>query len=179
MGASDRTLIHRAGRYYRVADPWWDDPLNPSFASRNGGRWNPPGISVLYLSGSVEVARANVDRLFVGLPYGPEDLDSAACPILVEVVIPPDEYVDAVTGEGLNRLGLPKSYPLDAGGRIVPHSACRPIGLAAYEDGEPGIACRSAAPGANGEELVWFALPERAIPPRGQARSFDEWFWGS
>ncbi len=26
----------------RIADPAWENPLDPGFAGRRGGRWNPP-----------------------------------------------------------------------------------------------------------------------------------------
>ena len=35
----------------RITDPAWTDPLDPSFAQRQGGRWNPPGsFPTLYLN---------------------------------------------------------------------------------------------------------------------------------
>jgi hypothetical protein len=163
-----------------VADPEWTDPLDVANAASRGGRWNPSGgFGVLYLNASVEVARANVERLYVGLPYGPEDLDPTQAPLLVSVDVLADEYVDAVSDEGLAALGLPTTYPVDAQGGTVPHSDCQPIGQAAYDDHEPGIGCRSAAPGASGEELAWFALPDRTLPPQLGVKIFDEWFWPS
>jgi len=60
--------------------------LDPVSAAHEGGRWNPPGsFGVLYLNLGEDVARANVARLFAGLPYGPEDLDPDTAPMLVEV----------------------------------------------------------------------------------------------
>ncbi|MFN8170077.1 MAG: hypothetical protein U0S36_15030 [Candidatus Nanopelagicales bacterium] len=29
--------------WWRVADASWDDPLDPSYADRLGGRWTAPG----------------------------------------------------------------------------------------------------------------------------------------
>lgn len=165
---------------HRVADPNWSDPLNVSYSTRSGGRWNAPGqFRVLYLNASMEVARANVQRLFVGLPYGPEDLEPANAPLLLGVDVLAADYVDAVSDQGLSELGLPASYPVDSRGSAVPHSDCQPIGRAAYDDAEPGIACRSAAPGAREEELAWFALLGRSLPGRLDVKAFDEWFWPS
>jgi hypothetical protein len=58
----------------------------------------------------------------------------------------------------------------------VPHSACQPIGLRAWEEGERGIACRSAARTAppGGEELAYFA---REPLPAGPVEAFADWYW--
>jgi RES domain-containing protein len=160
---------------FRVADPDWADPLDGGFAARHGGRWNPPGsFPVVYLNADVATARRNVDRLLAGQPYGPEDLDPAEAYILVEAEAPRAGYVDVVTAAGLRACGLPESYPRDADGAVVDHATCRPIGVAAHEAGLPGIACRSAAPGASDadEELACFvAVAER------RRWSFEDWYW--
>lgn len=164
----------------RVADPDWADPLDVAYSMSAGGRWNPPGrFGVLYLNATIEVARANVDRLFVGLPYGPEDLDPAAAPVLVSVDVVVDDYLDAVSNEGLSALGLPATYPLDASGGVLPHCQCQPVGQGAFDDGELGIACRSAAAGARGEGLAWFAQVGRPMPRKVRTSVFDEWYWPS
>ena len=75
------------GNYCRVAEPDWDDPLDPSYAASRGQRWNPPGMQCLYLNRDEDAARANVARRFAGLAYGPADLDPATAPVLVEVII--------------------------------------------------------------------------------------------
>ena len=160
-----------------MADPGWKDPLSGEFARRLGGRWNPPGgFAVVYLNGDVRVARANVLARFAGLPYGPEDLEPSAAPVLVSTDVEPDDFADLVSDAGCVAAGLPVTYPEDAAGLPVPHEACRPVGRAAWDEGLPGIACRSAAPAApaDGEELAWF--------PRGRrlnalgVRRFDDWF---
>ena len=170
--------LRRGGRYLRVADLAWDDPLDGSYAQHRGGRWNPPGsFPVVYLARSLATARANVYRLLVDQPYGPEDLDPTTAPVLVATDVPTDTYVDALTARGLASLGLPRSYPLDPSGATVPRERCEAIGQSAWEAGEPGVACRNAAPTtpARGEELAWF---ER----RGRLRvdsidRFEQWFW--
>jgi len=165
---------------HRVADPGWADPLDVTHSVRSGGRWNPPGeFGVLYLNASIGVARANVDRLFAGLPYGPEDLDPVNAPILISLDVVVDDYVDAVSDQGLSALGLPATYPVDASGSVVPHSECQPIGKSAFDDGELGIACRLAAPGASGEEVAWFAQLGRPMPRKVRTSLFDEWYWPS
>ena len=92
------------GRYYRIADPDWTDPLDPSFASAPGQRWNPVGLACLYLNHDQTTARANVTKRFVELPYGPEDLDPATAPLLLGVDVPDGEAADAYTEAGLAAL---------------------------------------------------------------------------
>ena len=171
--------ISCSGVAQRVVDPAWADPLDPVSAAHEGGRWNPPGsFGVLYLNLGEDVARANVARLFAGLPYGPEDLDPDTAPMLVEVTLPEEDDVDAVTTDGLAQLGLPASYPLDAVGVTVPRSTCQPIGQMLWEVGELGVVCLSAAFGAeSGRELAWFASPGRTRLAVKARRPFNNWFW--
>jgi hypothetical protein len=166
--------IRRGGPYLRVADPDWDDPLDGRYAADRGGRWNPPeSFPVVYLCRSLEVARANVYRRLRGQPYGPEDLQPGAGPILVRTRVPEDRYLNVITDAGLRDIGLPKTYPRDSRRRVVPHRRCQPIGLRAWEAGLPGIAARSAAKPA-GEELAYFG---RRKLRRGAIRAFGDWFW--
>ena len=169
--------VTRCGEYMRVADPAWADPLSGESARVCGGRWNAPGsFPVVYLNGDERVARANVLHRFAGLPYGPEDLEPLAGPILVSTIVPEDDFVDVVSDAGCVAAGLPATYPVDADGGAVAHEACRPLGLAAWGAGLPGIACRSAALGASsaGEELAWFARGERLVPLG--VRAFADWY---
>ena len=171
--------LRRGGRYLRVADPDWEDPLDGRYAARRGGRWNPPtSFPVVYLCASVAVARANVYRSLAGLPYGPEDLEPERGPMLVSTTVAEARYVDAVTRRGLESLGLPATYPRTRSGRPVLHRRCQPIGLAAWEAGERGIACRSAAPTApvGGEELAWFDRGGRGLGLESVIR-YEDWFW--
>ena len=170
-------LVTRGGVYVRVADPYWDDPLSGAFALAHGGRWNAPGaFPVVYLNASEGVARANLLQRFARLPYGPEDLDPSAAPVLVSTVVPEDDFVDVVTDAGCAAVELPVSYPADSEGVPVAHGVCRPVGRAAWDAGLPGIACRSAAPAAppGGEELARFDRGERLKPLR--TRGFADWF---
>lgn len=169
--------VVRGGRYMRVADPSWRDPLSGAHARRSGGRWNPPrSFDVVYLNASPPVARAQVRHKLEPRGIRPEDLDPEQGPLLVHADVPEDRYVDAITARGLTPLGLPESYPLDAGGNRVPHAACQPIGQRAWEAGESGIACLSAARAApaGGEELAYFA--HRLLRPQRTER-FTDWFW--
>jgi hypothetical protein len=170
-------LVTRGGVYVRVADPDWDDPLSGEFAKARGGRWNPPGgFPIVYLNADERVARANVLHRFDGLPYGPEDLEPSAAPVLVSTVVPEDEFVDVVGDAGCAAVGLPPTYPVDEDGAPVPHDACRLVGQAAWDARLPGIACRSAAPAAppGGEELARFDRGEPLEPLR--VRRFPDWF---
>jgi len=162
------------GSYYRVADPDWSNPLDPSFASLGPGqRWNPAGLSCLYLNTDITTARANVERQFAGLPYGPENLDPATAPLLVEAQVPQGQAADAFTDKGLAALGLPTSYPYDTKGNLIPHVACQPIGQAAFDSQLDGVDCRSAAVGGQ-RELAWF--PRGALAHETKRQAFDEWW---
>jgi hypothetical protein len=170
--------VRRGGTYQRVADPRWEDPLEGHHAGRYGGRWNPPeSFDVVYLCRGEAVARANVARLLAAHPYGPEDLAPEAAPVLVAVTVREGRFLNAVTPAGLAAAGLPRSYPRDSRGRIIPWTRCHRIGVAAREAGLRGVAARSAAPGAprDGEELAHFG---RRGLRRGRATPFEQWFWG-
>lgn len=170
-------FVIRGGIYVRVADPDWDDSLSGAFAKARGGRWNASrAFPVVYLNGDVRVARANLLQRFAGLPYGPEDLEPAAGPVLVSTVVAEDAFVDVVSDQGCQAAGLPATYPVGDDGALVPHEVCRPIGRAIWDAGAPGIACRSAAPAAppGGEELAWFARGGRLTPL--EVRRFPDWY---
>jgi hypothetical protein len=169
--------VRRGGRYLRVADPEWADPLEGSYSMQSGKRWNARGsFPVVYLNATIEVARANCDEWFAGQPYGPLDLDPDKAPVLVETDVPTAEYADAVSDSGCTALGLPSTYPLDASGAKVPWSACQAIGQRLWDEIERGIACRSAAlpRGVVGEELAYFQRGERLSPLR--VRSLRDWY---
>jgi RES domain len=161
------------GRYLRVADPEWVDPLDASFAARDGPRWNPPGLPCLYLNADEKTARANVERLYVGLPYGPEDLDPEEAPLLVEVDVPAGTALDCYSNAGLSAVGLPTTFPRDTVGGLVPHSTCQPTGFDAFEAGLDGVDARSAAPGGD-RELAWF--PRANTATETSVRPFEDWY---
>ncbi|MGZ8593065.1 MAG: RES domain-containing protein [Actinomycetota bacterium] len=170
--------VRRGGRYLRVADPSWLRPLDGRYARERGGRWNAPGsFAVVYLFGAIDVARSFVLARFDGHPYSAFDLRSESGPDLVETVVPEDRFVDVVTDEGCRAAGLPTTYPREEDGSPVPHERCRPIGRAAFDGDEPGLACRSATARAQdeGEELAWFARGPRGLRTR-RRRPFGDWF---
>jgi RES domain-containing protein len=176
-----RRHIARSGRYLRVADPSWSDPLAPDYARERGGRWNPPrSFAVLYLKRDRQTARRNVDRLLTDQPYGPEDLDPAEAFVLVAVDLTEARYVDVISDAGCTSAGLPTTYPKDASKAMISHAICQPIGQAAYGEGEPGIACRSAAPHTTrtDEELALFSRARKRLRPAGRW-AFDDWYWGN
>ena len=169
--------VRRGGRHLRVADPQWDDPLAGDYSMRSGKRWNAAGsFPVVYLNTTLEVARANCDKWFAALPYGPLDLEPDEAPVLVETETPEANYVDAVTDPGCAALALPTTYPFDAAGAVVPWATCQPIGQRLWGEGEPGIACRSAAlpRGTVGEELAYFQRADRLR--KGAVRAFADWY---
>jgi hypothetical protein len=158
--------------WLRVADATWSDPLDPSWAARFGGRWNPSGsFPVLYLNEDLATARAQIHALFRAWPVNPEDLRDDAPYGLVLARLPRRQDVaDAVSDEGLDGLGLPGSYPLDARGDPVPHEPCQRIGTPVHAAGLRGVWCRSAATAdGSGRELAWFPTG-----PRARARSLSE-----
>jgi len=162
------------GVYLRVADPDWVDPLDPQFASGlSGQRWNPPSVPCLYLNADLDTARANVRRLFDGLPYGPHDLDPATAPLLLGVEVPDGTAADACTDEGLVAMGLPITYPHDDNGDLIPHDVCQPVGQATFDAGLDGVDCRSAALGGD-RELAWFPRSEK--PHETSRQAFQDWW---
>jgi hypothetical protein len=170
----------RGGAYNRLAEPAWADPLDVGFARERGGRWNGPGsFGVLYLNRSVALARAQARHKLAGQPYGVEDLDESEQHDLVEVEVPDGDYLDCVTGAGLEAVGLPAGYPSHPDGRAVEHAECRPVAEAARDDGRPGVACRSAAAGApvGDEELAVFDTAVGGVVMTGRL-AFAAWYYG-
>jgi hypothetical protein len=174
-------LLRRGGRYLRVADPDWDEPLDGSYSVRFGGRWNPPGLyPVCYLNGDLATARATarhlLERRLAGLPFTVDDIDPEELPVLIETDVDVDELVDVVTDDGCVAVGLPRAYPVDGMGAPVSWGVCRPIGTTAWIDRRAAIACRSAADTAppDGEEMAWFQRGRRLEV--AQRRTFVDWY---
>jgi len=172
------TRIRRGGTYYRVCNPDWTDCADTRFSLDRGGRWNPPrSFGTLYLNRTVELAAAQARWNYRDEAFQLFDLRQEARPDLQEFVVEDRLYVDAVTDEGLEELGLPTAYPFGA-----QHSDCQPIGQRLYDAGERGIASRSAvecaAPGDYlDEELALFERPRAGVPAKsGRRRSFAEWY---
>ena len=171
--------VTRGGPYVRVADPAWLRPLDPRFAQERGGRWNPPrSFPVVYLCATRDIARAVVLRRFEGLPYGLVDLLPSRAPMLIATDVPEGRLVEVVGDAGCCAAGLPASYPLDGRGRTIAWARTQPVGKAAWEQGERGIACRSSVitRRERGEELALFvrASADRLRVTRRSA--FEDWF---
>lgn len=171
--------VRRGGRYLRVADPSWTDPLSPQYARRRGGRWNPPGsFGVVYLNASTDLARAQVRHKLEARGIRPEDLAPSQGPVLVATQVPEDDYVDAISDAGLLAVGLPTTYPLDESGTPIARGRCQPIGRRAWDSGEPGVACRSAARvggvSSSGEELAFFARRRLRMDA---VEAYGDWYW--
>jgi RES domain len=172
--------VRRGGACNRLAEPHWADPLDTEFSKQHGGRWNAPGAyGVLYLNANLVVARAQVEHRLAGHPFDIEDLDPVTQHDLVEVDVQEIDALDLVTDDGLQAVGLPAGYPLDAHGNAVTHSQCHPVGQAAYDEPLPAIACRSAAAGAaiTDEELAVFDR-DGAIVTQTARRAFTDWYLG-
>ncbi len=171
--------INAGGRYLRVADPDWDNPLDGTYARDNGGRWNRPGsYPVVYLNRSLRTARLNCLHKYRDLPYGPEDLDEAEAPVLVATDVADGQHADCISDTGLEGWGLPTSYPQHPDGEPVRWEECRPVGEAAHGAGLDGVACRSAAEGArpDDDELAYFERDDAALEPAERV-PFRDWFW--
>ncbi len=170
-------LLPLEHRWLRVVARSWEDPLDPKYAQRLGGRWNPPGSwPTLYLNRDIETARAQVTRLLQGSPVTVDDLADDAFE-LVSAVLPPAEVVDCVSDEGLGAAGLASTYPRDVAGRIVPHATCQRIGDCAHEAGLDGVEARSAADlslSRESTELAWWAHGARAEQVGGRV-PYGEW----
>jgi hypothetical protein len=131
---------------------------------------------VVYLNAAVDVARAQVRHKLEARGIRPEDLATEEGPVLVHTHVPTDSYVDAISNVGLLGIGLPSTYPLDANGEPIAHNLCQPVGQRAWDSGEPGIACRSAAPTApnHGEELAFFARRSLRV---SAVEAYVDWYW--
>ncbi|CAN5298150.1 hypothetical protein BH24PSE2_BH24PSE2_13090 [soil metagenome] len=167
--------------WLRIAGSDWADPLDPGFAARRGGRWNPPdSFPTLYFNEDVMTARLNLRHYIADWPYEPEDLRNDTGPVLVSARLPRHQRVcEAHTRRGIAALGLPATYPIDEQGRLIPHARCQRIGERAARGGLRGVRCRSArAPDGAGRELAWFPATGRSRARRVDTARFEEWFWG-
>lgn len=174
-------LLADSHRWWRIADSSWDDPLDPDFAMRRGGRWNAPGsFPTLYLNEDKVTARLNLRAFVAQWPYEPEDLRDDTGPVLVGAQLPRRQRVcDAHSRAGIRATGLPATYPVDATGVVIPHARCQPIGSRAKAIGLQGLRVRSAQSHVGaGRELAWFPATARSIARRKQTLAFEAWYWG-
>ena len=124
-----RETVSDAHVWWRIAPiRAWTNPLDPSYAHKQGGRWNPPdSFPVLYLNEDMMMAQLNLRAFIAMWPYEPEDLRDDTGPILLGCVLPRRQVVcDAHSQAGVRALGLPDTYPLEADGTLVPHARCQP-----------------------------------------------------
>lgn len=173
-------LLPDGHRWLRIADPRWSDPLDPTFAQWLGQRWNPPrSFPTLYLNEDVVTARLNLQRFIAGWPYEPEDLRPDTGPVLVTATLPRNQRVaDVHSPAGVAAASLPRTYPLDSRGRLVPHDGCQPVGQAAHDAGLRGVRCRAATtPEGAGRELAWFPATIRSRAKELERTPFPDWFW--
>ena len=165
----------------RITDPAWTDPLDPSFAQRQGGRWNPPGsFPTLYLNEDTATARRNLRAFIARWSHEPEDLRDHTGSILVGCTLPRRQAAcDVYSRVGVRAAGLPDSYPFEKDGRLVPHARCQPVGARVKAAGLRGVRARSAQSldGA-GRELAWFPASARSVARRVRTLAFTAWFRG-
>jgi RES domain-containing protein len=167
--------VSRSGAYYRVCKPEWQSCADTSYAKVNGARWNPRGaFGALYLCATIEVAAANARNHHSGRAIGLFSLRPERRPHLQRFDVAPARFVDVVSAPGVAAIGLPPDFPHGIG-----WSRCQPIGAAAYDAAERGIACRSAAECSGtswlGEELAVFdSAPQPK--PHGKPRAFRDWY---
>ena len=180
--------------WWRIARAEWTDPLDPDFARRRGGRWNPPdSFDTLYLNEDRVTARMNLRAFIAGWPYEPEDLRSDTGPVLVGASLPRDQDVcDVHTPAGVSAVGLPRTYPLDGQGRPVGHDRCQPIGRAVKARELRGVRARSArsaesvpvqplgvgrAPVRGGRRMITCGRTARSRARTTLRLPFDDWYW--
>lgn len=167
--------------WLRICEAGWKDPLDPTFAQVNGGRWNPPDSwPTLYLNEDLVTARLNLDAFIAGWPYRPEELDEKNGPQLAVATLPRNQtVVDVHTPAGVTAVGLAPTYPVDESGKLVGHDMCQAIGIAVHEAGLRGVRCRSAqAPRGAGRELAWYPATARSRAHLIERRDYIDWFWG-
>jgi hypothetical protein len=175
-----KELLPDAHVWWRIADPAWRDPLDPDFAERHGGRWNPPrSFPTLYLNEDQVTARLNLRRFVAQWSYEPEDLRNDTGPSLVGTHLPGRQTVcDAHTPRGVAAAGLPASYPFDEKGERIAHAVCQPIGALAKNIGLRGVRARSAQSGKGaGRDLAWFPAAVRSVARRARTLTFENWYW--
>ncbi len=173
-----RETLPEGFTWWRVADPGWENPLDPRFAGARGGRWNPPGsFPVLYLDEDRVTARLNLQAFLADWPYELEDLRDDTGPVLVGCVLPACQTVcDAHSEAGLRAVGLPTTYPLDENGAILPHAPCQAIGLRVRATHLRGVHARSArSSDGSGRELAWFPATVRMVARHGITSMLSEW----
>jgi hypothetical protein len=166
--------------WWRIADCAWSNPLDSSYAEKSGGRFNPPdSFPTLYLNEDLVTARLNLRAFIAGWPYEPEDLRPDTGPVLIGATLPrAQEVCDIHTPEGVQEAGLPKTYPLDSSGRLIPHARCQPIGAEVREAGLRGVRSRSAqSRDGAGRDLAWFPATVRSVAIRTTRLTFEQWFW--
>lgn len=163
--------------WLRVAKPDWEDPLDPSYARDNGGRWNPPrSFPVLYLNADVVTARLQIERMCEGTPVTPDDLLDDAYVLAAATLPPAQSAADAVSDEGLRALALAETYPLDRRGARVSHSTCSAVGAELEHHRIRGIWCRSACTDdGRGRELAWFSGTQNAGAVWDEPLPFGSW----
>ena len=180
MTLRHRTVLPADHLWLRVCRPDWEDPFDPGFAARRGGRWTPPGTwPTLYLSRDVATARLQVDRLLEGTSVAPDDLTDDAFELVGARLPRRQDAADVVTSQGVAAAGLPAAYPDDGHGGRVAHETCWPVAVEAHDSGLDGVECRSAASvRETGRELAWWPRGRRPRPratrvPYGGWRSAD------
>jgi hypothetical protein len=144
----------------------------------HGGRWNPPrSFPTLYLNEDIDTARSQIRSMLEGSPVDPEDLDGGY--VLVAATLPSNQVVaDAVSGAGLEAIGLPVTYPVYRNGRRVGHGVCQAVGADIEESGLRGVRARSATTrdGA-GREVAWFPARRSSVAtPVGEPLPFQDWW---
>ena len=167
--------------WWRIADPAWADPLDPNFAQRRGGRWNPPeSFPTLYLNEDKVMARLNLRAFIDGWPYEPEELREDTGPVLVECTLPRRQVVcDMHTPEGVRAAGMPITYPLGRDGAVIGRDRCQLVGERARDQGLRGVRARSAqSRDGAGRELAWFPAFVGSVARRVATLAFPVWFWG-
>ena len=166
--------------WWRIADSSWTNPLDPSFAQRAGGRWNPPdSFPTLYLNEDQVTARLNLRAFIASWPYEPEDLRADTGPVLVGASLPRAQHVcNAHSPDGLRAARLPRSYPVDSHGNPVGHQRCQRVGRRVKLAGLRGVRCRAAqSRDGAGRELAWFPATARSVATQQARLPFDAWYW--